>query len=76
MNTQFLEMVGCRLQGNHKNCITRKKGCYIFSMYLICGHFSNVEMFLAVLAKIVFWGHLGKEHFIFLWMKKVYKEKD
>lgn len=63
MSTQFLEMVGCRLQRNCKNCIARKKAYYMFSVYLICSHFSNVGMFLAVLAKIVFWVHLGEKAF-------------
>lgn len=70
MSTHFFKMVGCRLQGNHKKHMARKRGYYIFSMYLICSQFSNVEMFLALLAKIALWVCLGKKHFIFFFVNE------
>lgn len=65
----FIEKVDCKLQGYHKKRL-KVRGCYIFSMYLIWGRFSNVEMFLAPLLKMCIWGKsviFGFFFFFFEW---------
>lgn len=68
----FIEKVDCKLQGYHKKRL-KVRGCYIFSMYLIWGRFSNVEMFLAPLLKMCIWGKsvIFGGVFFFFWVASI-----